>query len=138
VPVLSVDSSNCREGKKAHCGFLCGALLLTMLDEGEADMVGMIIYVFLGLIELLLGLRFVFLLLGANPASAIVGWVYSWSGIFTAPFAGIFGQTATTAGPGVVSQSVFDWTTLIALIVYGLIGAILGNLFNRWWHPVGY
>jgi YggT family protein len=101
-------------------------------------MVGVIIYFFLGLIELLLGLRFVFLLLGANPSSAFVAWIYSWSGIFTAPFAGIFGQAPTTAGPGVVAQSVFDWTTLVALIVYGLLGALIGSLFNRWWRPVSY
>lgn len=98
-----------------------------------------ILYVIIGLIELLLGLRFVFLLLGANPASGIVSWVYSWSSIFTSPFAGIFGQTATTAGPGVVSQSIFDWTTLIALVVYGIIGTIIAGAFSHWWRrPVGY
>lgn len=99
-----------------------------------------IVYVILGFIELLLGLRFVFLLLGANPDSGIVSWIYSWSGIFTAPFAGIFGQsTSTAAGPGIVTQSVFDWTTLIALIVYGIIGALIGSIFSHWWHrPVSY
>jgi hypothetical protein len=101
-------------------------------------MVGVVVYFIIGFIELLLGLRFVFLLLGANPTSTFVSWVYSWSNIFTTPFAGIFGQAATTAGPGVITQSVFDWTTLIALVVYGLIGALIGGLFSRWWHPVSY
>jgi hypothetical protein len=98
-----------------------------------------IAYVIIGFIELLLGLRFILLLLGANPGSAFVSWIYSWSSVFTAPFAGIFGQTATTAGPGVVSQSVFDWTTLIALIIYGIIGTIISGFFNHWWRrPVSY
>ncbi|HSE61498.1 MAG TPA: hypothetical protein VLA88_04355 [Candidatus Saccharimonadales bacterium] len=99
-----------------------------------------IIYVILGFIELLLGFRFVFLLLGANPESAIVGGVYAWSGIFTAPFAGIFGQAVTTApGVGVVTQSVFDWTTLIALAIYGMIGAVVIGASSHWWRrPTGY
>lgn len=91
-------------------------------------MVATFIYLIFGIIELLLILRFVLLFIGANTASAFVTWVYDWSGPFTAPFAGIFGQHSVTAGQGVVVQSVFDWTTLIALVVYALIGALLAHL----------
>ncbi|MBW3568990.1 YggT family protein [Candidatus Parcubacteria bacterium] len=90
-------------------------------------MIAGILYAIVGFIEVLLGLRFAFRLLGANPASTFVDWVYDWSTPLAAPFAGIFGQEATVAGPGVVTQSVFDWTALIALIVYGLIGAVLAR-----------
>lgn len=94
-------------------------------------MISSIIYTIVGLVEGLVGLRFLFRLLGANPANAFVDWVYSWSTPFVAPFAGIFGQHATVAGPGVVSQSVFDWTALIALVVFGLIGGLVARVLAR-------
>lgn len=96
-------------------------------------MIASIIYLIAGIIEVLIGLRFVLLLLGANPASGFVSWIYGWSEPLIAPFYGIFGQqSATTTDGGVVVASVFDWTALIALIVYGLIaGLILGFLRRR-------
>ena len=90
-----------------------------------------IIYAITGFIELLISLRFIFRLVGANPLSPFVNWIYDWSTPFVAPFAGIFGQTATITGHGVVVPSVFDWTALIALIVYGLIGGITARLLLR-------
>ena len=94
-------------------------------------MVAIFIYLVFGIIELLLIFRFVLLFLGANAANAFVAWIYDWSTPFVAPFANIFGQHVTTAGQGVVVQSIFDWTTLIALVVYGLIGALLVRLFAQ-------
>lgn len=94
-------------------------------------MIGSILYVIIGFIETIVGLRSVFELLGANPASSFVSWIYDWSTPFVAPFAGIFGQSATVTGHGVVAQSVFDWTALIALVVYGLIGMFVGRLLSH-------
>jgi hypothetical protein len=95
-------------------------------------MITSILYMVIGFIEVLVGLRFVFRLLGANPASSFVNWVYDWSTPLVAPFAGIFGQSATVAGTGVATQSVFDWTALIALVVYGLIAAAISRFaMNR-------
>jgi len=90
-------------------------------------MIAGLLYLIGGLVEVLVGLRFIFRLVGVNPASPIVHWIYVWSTPFVAPFAGIFGQTPTVAvaGPGVVVPSVFDWTALIALVVYGLILGVL-------------
>jgi hypothetical protein len=90
---------------------------------------GAVISIIFGFIELLVGLRFVFLLLGANPATAIVSWVYSWSAPFIAPFAGILGQP-TTAPSGAVVQGVFEPSSLIALIIYAAVGGILFRLFG--------
>ncbi len=87
-----------------------------------------ILYIVGGFIELLIGLRFVFRLLGANPDSAIVGWIYNWSMPLVKPFAGVFGQNAAATGHGIVSSSVFDWTALIALIIYGALFALLSKL----------
>jgi hypothetical protein len=83
-----------------------------------------------GFIEALIALRFVLRLLGANPLNGFVQWVYDWSTPFVAPFAGIFGQSATVTGPGVVTRSVFDWTALIAFIVIGIIVALLVRLLS--------
>jgi YggT family protein len=85
------------------------------------------VYAIVGFIEALIGLRILLRLLGANPASGFVDWIYDWSTPLVTPFAGIFGQEASVTGQGVVTTSVFDWTALIALIVYGLLGAIIGR-----------
>lgn len=92
-------------------------------------MIGALIYAIGGLIELVVGLRFVFELLGANPASTFVSNIYNWSTPFVTPFAGIFGKSATITGPGVVTNSTFDWTALIALLIIGLIVGVLGRVF---------
>jgi hypothetical protein len=94
-------------------------------------MIGGLLYAIGGFIELLIGLRVVFRLLGANPASAFVSWVYDWSTPFVSPFAGIFGQNATTTGVGTVTTGVFDWTALIAFIVIGAIVAVIGGALSH-------
>lgn len=94
-------------------------------------MIGRIILTLGGIVEALIGLRFLLRLLGANPASQFVQWIYDWSTPFVRPFAGIFGQNATVTGPGAVTSSVFDWTALIAFIVVGLIVGILARAFGR-------
>ena len=91
-----------------------------------------IIYAIGGFIETLIGLRIIFRLVGANAENAIVSWVYSWSTPFVAPFSGILGQDATVIqGVGSVTNSVFDWTALIALIVIGLIVGLVGSLLRH-------
>jgi hypothetical protein len=71
-------------------------------------MIASILYAILGFIEVLLGTRFIFRLLGANPANAFVELVYDLSTPLVAPFAGIFGQSASVTGEGLVTRSVFD------------------------------
>lgn len=77
-----------------------------------------IIYYLLGLIEILLGLRFIFMLLGANPRSGFTSFLYMITGIFIAPFSGIFNPFTST---GLVSRAVFDPATLVAMIIYALV-----------------
>lgn len=95
-------------------------------------MISRILYAIGGFIETLIALRIILRLLGANAGNAFVNWVYSWSTPFVAPFSGIFGQDATVLqGVGTVTNSVFDWTALIALIVIGIIVGFLGSLANH-------
>jgi hypothetical protein len=70
----------------------------------------------LGVLEVILGLRFVFRLLGANESSDFVTALYNFSHVFVAPFNGIFNDQ--TIG----SQSVFELSTLVAMLIYALIG----------------
>lgn len=80
-----------------------------------------IIWYILTIIEVSLLLRFVLKLLAANPNAGFTDFVYSFSGLFTAPFQAVFRNMA-------VQGSVFEWTTLLAMIVYYVIALILVKL----------
>lgn len=86
-----------------------------------------VVYYLTGLLEILLVFRFVFKLLGANPSSGFVSFIYSLTGVFLAPFSGIF---HTTASKGSETVSVFDPAILVALVVYGLVGWGIAKLFD--------
>ena len=90
-----------------------------------------IISIIFGLIEFLVGMRFIFLFLGANPATPFVAGVYNWSAPLIAPFAGILGQPITTPA-GTVVHSVFEPSSLIALVIYAVVGGLLLRFFGGW------
>ncbi len=85
------------------------------------------IYYVLGVLEVLLAFRLVFKLLGANPSSGFVAFIYSITSIFLAPFAGIFRPLITE---GFETRAVFDPATLIAMIVYAIIAYGLDRLID--------
>ena len=82
-----------------------------------------IIWFIVGLIVALLGFRFVFELLAANPANSFVQMIYTLSYPFAGPFRTIFGVTN-------VAYSLFDWSILVAIVVYVLIGYALVQLLR--------
>jgi len=94
-------------------------------------MIATILYVIGGIIDALIGLRFIFELLGANSASQFVALIYNLSTPLVAPFAGIFGQNAVLTGVGAVTTSVFDWSAVVALIVYSVIFGLISTLLAR-------
>lgn len=73
-----------------------------------------IVYYILGIIEVLLAFRLIFKILGANPASGFVRFLYALTRVMILPFLGIF-RTAASAG------YVFEPATIIAMIVYAVI-----------------
>lgn len=75
--------------------------------------VQMIRYLF-GLLEILLAFRFFLKLTGANPAAGFTSFIYAITYPFAQPFLAVFRIT-------VVEGSVFEWTTILAIIVYALI-----------------
>ncbi len=68
-----------------------------------------------GAIEVLIAMRFVLLILGANAETAFVAFVYELSAVFMAPFNAVL--TTQTAGGAII-----EWSALIALAVYALLG----------------
>jgi cation transport ATPase len=74
-----------------------------------------IVYYFLGVIEVLLALRFVLALLGANRANPFANFIFAASYPFAAPFFSLFGYQPT------YGSSQLEMGTLIAMAVYALI-----------------
>ena len=68
-----------------------------------------------GFINVLLGFRFFFELLGANPYNGFTQFIYALSYPFAAPFRSIFGVTN-------IATAYFDWSILVAIVVYLLVG----------------
>lgn len=77
-----------------------------------------VVWYLLGIIEVLLAIRFVLKLFGANSASSFVNLVYSVTRVLTVPFDSIFGVTSTTAG---TTHSVFEPSIIVGGLVYALI-----------------
>ena len=67
----------------------------------------------------MLAFRFAPKLLGANPNSGFVDFIYTVSGVYTAPFDNIFGAASTTTGE---VSSLFEPSILVAVAVFVLIG----------------
>ena len=76
----------------------------------------------LGLLEALLGLRFLFKLIGANPNNPFATFLYELTDFFVRPF-------ATLTGTPTAGNMVFEFSTLITMIVYVLIAWGLERLF---------
>jgi len=91
----------------------------------EAVMTKVVWFIF-GVIEVLIAIRFVLMLLGANAETGFVRMIYAVSGIFMAPFAAIFPTQE-------VSGAVFEWSALVAIAVYALIAWGIASLI----HTVG-
>lgn len=77
-----------------------------------------IVYFLSGVLEILLAFRFILKLLGASSSSGFVSTIYSISGVFIAPFKGIFRQGTSQ---GIETTSFFDPATLVAILVYALV-----------------
>ncbi len=72
----------------------------------------------------LLALRFVLVIVGANAANGFVNFIYSASYPFVAPFFGVFNYQQDFGAAHI------EWGTLLAIIVYAIVTALLTSLFN--------
>jgi len=99
----------------------------TEVKASGKSTIGNIVWYILGIIEILLAFRFVLKLLGANPNSGFVDFIYSVSGVLTAPFDNIFNAASATSGD---IHSVFEPSILVAAAVYALIAWGIVKLIN--------
>ncbi|MDZ7726216.1 MAG: YggT family protein [Candidatus Campbellbacteria bacterium] len=76
-----------------------------------------------GIILLILSLRLVLRLFGANPNVEFTQFTYNVSAFFLEPFQGIF-PTASLEG------ATFEISTLFAIIVYALVGSLLTAILD--------
>ncbi len=77
-----------------------------------------------GILAGLLGIRFIFSLLGANRSNTFADLIYSITGPFVAPFRGLF-RIDTTYG---VSR--IDIESIVAIIVFGLLAWMITKVFD--------
>ena len=82
-----------------------------------------VIWFVAGLISVIIALRFVFLLLGANRGADFTDFIYSLSAPFVAPFVGIFGEPS-------YGRSVFEISSVLAIVIYLLIAWGLAKLLT--------
>jgi hypothetical protein len=80
-----------------------------------------IVWYVVGILEALLAFRFILKLLGANPAAGFSSFIYGVTYPFAAPFLSVFKITK-------VEGSIFEWTTLLAMIVYWLVAMAIAKL----------
>jgi hypothetical protein len=88
-----------------------------------------VIYFIFGVINVLLVLRFVLLLLGANEVSPFVTLIYSLSRAFVLPFRGIFAEADLGA-------SVIELAALVGIVVYSLVAYGLARVVELIYAPV--
>ena len=81
------------------------------------------IYFALDVVEVILVFRFMFRLLGVSSASGFAQFVYQLSTPLVTPFFGILRQSVTPSG------AVFEWATIVAMLMYALLAYALVRLF---------
>ena len=97
-----------------------------------AFQIARLIWSILALLEIMLGLRFMLKLIGANAASGFGTFVYGVTGLFVKPFAGL----VPTWNAG---ASILEVNTLVAMAIYALffwvvvraLGMIMERTGNR-------
>ncbi len=81
-----------------------------------------IVWYILGFLEVLLFFRFVLKLLGANTVAGFTQFIYNVTSVFVSPFINVF-RIMHAQG------SIFEWTTLLAMLVYYIIALGIIELF---------
>lgn len=96
-----------------------------------ARFVGYVINVYVVVVEVILITGFFFLLLGADPTSSFVDWIYRTLDSAMDPFRGMFTpiELGTTSGNDV--QSVLETSILFAMVAY-MIVALAVSTFIHW------
>ncbi|AHB41995.1 Membrane protein involved in colicin uptake [Candidatus Saccharibacteria bacterium RAAC3_TM7_1] len=82
-----------------------------------------VIYYVGGVIVALILVRLLLQLLGANQESDFVSFIYGLSGVFVAPFFGIFGEPT-------FGTSHFETSAVVAIVIYALLTVGIAKLIT--------
>ena len=93
---------------------------ITMAGPGGNEMGRRIVVLVFGLIQLIIGARFVLLLLDAREANGLVSGILNLSQLFVAPFEGILRTDALHA-----SGSILDVTAIVAIVGWTILELIV-------------
>ncbi len=87
---------------------------------------GNVIWFIVGIMAILLVIRFILLAAGANESVGFAQLIYGLTGWMVAPFVGLFGRNITY--PGSAGTGVIEFESLVAIVVYAIIGWVLVKL----------
>lgn len=96
--------------------------VVTTDEVSPASRVAQLVYVVAGVIIMLIVIRIILKALAANPGAGFTSFLYGVTGPLVAPFQGIFATPQTSTG------SVFELSSVVAIIIYALIAWALVRL----------
>ncbi len=88
-----------------------------------------LVNVFLSVVEVALGLRFILKLFGANPNNDFVSWLYSMTSVLLDPFRGIFPTKVFE------NKYIFEFVTLFAMLIYAMLALLIIAVINAVTEP---
>jgi hypothetical protein len=89
-------------------------------DPGRSEMTRRVVLLVFGLIQIVIGLRFILLLLDAREANSLVSAILNVSQVFVAPFDGILRTDALHA-----NGSILDVTAVVAFVGWTILELII-------------
>lgn len=92
----------------------------TTTNPGGSEMTRRVVVFLFGLVQVVIGLRFVLLLLNAREANGLVSGILNLSQVFVAPFEGILRTDALQK-----NGSIFDVTAIVAIIGWTILEMII-------------
>ncbi len=92
----------------------------TTASPGGSEMTRRVVVLLFGLVQVVIGLRFVLLLLDAREANSLVAGILNASQIFVAPFEGILRTDALHS-----AGSIFDVTAVVAFVGWTIIELVV-------------
>lgn len=103
-----------------HEGMRTERSRITTAGPGGNEVSRRVVLLMFGLIQLIIGARFVLLLLDAREANGLVSWILNVSQLFVAPFEGILRTDALQA-----SSSIFDVAAVVAIVGWTILELIV-------------
>jgi len=92
----------------------------TASGPGGSEMTRRVVVLLFGLVQVVIGLRFVLLLLDAREANALVSGILDFSQLFVAPFEGILRTDALNS-----AGSILDVTAVVAFVGWTILEMII-------------